>query len=90
MFLSDSVVQYLGNSRRYFGTNSAIRYVNQRRLQLLEAEANASPNDASKQAEFYKVGEYYNSIFKFNSFYYFKFFCFLFLLLLHLGITKIK
>ncbi|CAI2175492.1 9031_t:CDS:10 [Funneliformis geosporum] len=49
-----SAIQYLGNSRRYFGSNSAVRYVNQRRLQLLEAEANASPNDASKQAEFYK------------------------------------
>ncbi|GES85435.1 ATP-dependent metalloprotease [Rhizophagus clarus] len=53
-FRRDSAIQYLGNNHRYFGTNSAVRYVNQRRLQLLEAEANASPNDASKQAEFYK------------------------------------
>jgi len=52
----------LGSSHRYFGSNSAVRYVNQRRLQLLEAEANASPNDASKQAEFYKVGDYLNKI----------------------------
>ncbi|CAB4442569.1 unnamed protein product [Rhizophagus irregularis] len=53
-FRRDSAIQYLGSSHRYFGTNSAVRYINQRRLQLLEAEANASPNDASKQAEFYK------------------------------------
>ncbi|RIA87030.1 peptidase family M41-domain-containing protein [Glomus cerebriforme] len=53
-FLRGSAIQYLGSSCRYFGSNTAVRYINQRRLQLLEAEANASPNDASKQAEFYK------------------------------------
>ncbi|RHZ81455.1 hypothetical protein Glove_120g68 [Diversispora epigaea] len=41
------------NICRYFTSHGTIRFVNQRRLQLLEAEANASPNDASKQAEFY-------------------------------------
>ncbi|CAG8756836.1 5245_t:CDS:2, partial [Acaulospora morrowiae] len=43
-----------GSNRRYFGLNNPIRFLNQRRLQLLEAEANAFPNDALKQAEFYK------------------------------------
>ncbi|CAG8489135.1 3405_t:CDS:10 [Diversispora eburnea] len=41
------------NICRYFTSHGSIRFVNQRRLQLLEAEANAAPNDASKQAEFY-------------------------------------
>ncbi|KAF0526603.1 ATP-dependent metallopeptidase Hfl [Gigaspora margarita] len=41
-------------SRRYFGTNNTIRFVNQRRLQLLEAEANSFPNNATKQVEYYK------------------------------------
>ncbi|CAH1765238.1 13962_t:CDS:10 [Entrophospora sp. SA101] len=49
-------IQNFLNSRRFFGSNSsAIRYINQRRLQLIETEANASPNDSAKQAEFYKA-----------------------------------
>ncbi|CAG8807118.1 18645_t:CDS:2, partial [Dentiscutata erythropus] len=43
------------SSRRYFGTNNnSIRFVNQRRLQLLEAEANSFPNNVAKQVEYYK------------------------------------
>ncbi|CAG8577540.1 16320_t:CDS:2, partial [Dentiscutata heterogama] len=42
------------SSRRYFGTNNNIRFVNQRRLQLLEAEANSFPNNVAKQVEYYK------------------------------------
>ncbi|KAG9290854.1 hypothetical protein G9A89_011003 [Geosiphon pyriformis] len=40
--------------RRYYVTNSAFRFVNHRRLQQMEIDANSFPNDASKQAEFYK------------------------------------
>ncbi|CAG8514776.1 17542_t:CDS:2 [Racocetra persica] len=47
-------ISQLAISRRYFGTNHTIRVFNQRRLQLLEAEANSFPNDATKQVEYYK------------------------------------
>ncbi|CAG8446501.1 14522_t:CDS:10 [Ambispora leptoticha] len=40
--------------RKYYVTNSAFRFVNHRRLQQLEVDANSFPNDPSKQAEFYK------------------------------------
>ncbi|CAG8520441.1 6691_t:CDS:10 [Ambispora gerdemannii] len=53
-FRRHGYVNPYAQQRRYYVTNSAFRFVNHRRLQQLEAEANSFPNDPSKQAEFYK------------------------------------